>query len=325
MKHSDIRNLMADYLEGDLDLDKRALFDAHIDECAECASEINEMRATISLLHMLPQPRVPAGMSQEVMRRIESGETQSIWTEKLKAVFGPLLEPRVLAPISAAVLVLGLVLGTDNFRSQSAETQSYVGSTATVTSPGSVLRLRPVVDAASQPPFMSVQRDTATSPSQMIRLTPRQEMIALSKLLASTSPLGQIRFQVWPEPPLAAGPGYLNSQPPSEFQTVSASPEGPRPLGVGRSRATSSGLKRSRQPSTDEWLLRLEADPGSFAGRLATASLAEQELWVEHLAKRAVEQERLNEVVASLRSSPSRRARLLADDFEAAGRRGGAR
>ena len=46
MNHSDIQNRMADYLEGDLSLSKRALFDAHLDACTECARELSEMRGT---------------------------------------------------------------------------------------------------------------------------------------------------------------------------------------------------------------------------------------------------------------------------------------
>lgn len=308
---------MADYLEGDLELDKRALFDAHIDECAQCASEINEMRGTISLLHRLPEPQVPAGMSREVMRRIRAGESHASWGERLRAIFGPVLEPRILAPASAAVLVLGLVLGTSGFRLQSVDPSSSLGPVMAAASMGS----GGGVDSVNEAGLSLVRQDAPNvSGPRVIRLTPKQEMVAISRLLESTSPLGQIRFQVWPEPPLAAGPSYLNPRSQSEFQTVSVRPDDRRSLGTGESRAALTGLTNSKQPSADEWLARLQEDPGSFASRLATASLAEQELWVAHLAKRAVEQQRLNQVVASLRSSPSRRARLLADDFEAAGR-----
>ena len=277
---------MADYLEGDLELDKRALFDAHIDECAECASEISEMRGTISLLHMLPEPRVPANMSREVMRRIQAGDTQSVWNEKLQAIFGLLLEPRVLAPISAAVLVLGLVIGTNPLRLQYTEAPLQAGSTAAQASVAGVAPVRPGAEATNEPPVIVLsERDSAGPRTRLVRLTPKQEMIALSRLLASTSPLSQIRFQVWPSPPLAAAPRYRNSPPTSEFQTVSAQPEGLRSLGASGAPATSIALNRSGQPSVDEWLARLQDDPGSFAGKLVTTSLAEQELWINHLAK----------------------------------------
>ncbi len=54
MNHADVRNRMADYLEGDLSLDRRAVFDAHLDGCAECRSEMEELRAIPRLLGRLP-------------------------------------------------------------------------------------------------------------------------------------------------------------------------------------------------------------------------------------------------------------------------------
>ena len=110
MKHSEIRKLMPDYLEGDLDLDKRALVDAHLDECAECAFDIDGMRQTLSLLHTLSDPQPPSDLSRRIMQRIEAGETRRGWRERLEGLFGPLLEPRILAPISAGALVLGSIL-----------------------------------------------------------------------------------------------------------------------------------------------------------------------------------------------------------------------
>ena len=35
MNHSDIQARMADYLDGELNLDKRALFDGHLDHCED--------------------------------------------------------------------------------------------------------------------------------------------------------------------------------------------------------------------------------------------------------------------------------------------------
>jgi anti-sigma factor RsiW len=49
VKHSDVQDHMADYLEGDLPLERRALFDAHLDDCEACLSEIREVQRTITL------------------------------------------------------------------------------------------------------------------------------------------------------------------------------------------------------------------------------------------------------------------------------------
>ena len=49
MNHADVKRHLAEYLEGDLALDKRARFDSHLDECRDCAREVDEMRQTIRL------------------------------------------------------------------------------------------------------------------------------------------------------------------------------------------------------------------------------------------------------------------------------------
>ena len=59
MNHAVVTEHLADYLEGDLALDLRALVDAHLDGCPECALEVREMQQTIRLLRALPEPEPP--------------------------------------------------------------------------------------------------------------------------------------------------------------------------------------------------------------------------------------------------------------------------
>ena len=46
MNHADIKRHLADYLEGELPIDQRALVDAHLDACDSCAGEVDEMLQT---------------------------------------------------------------------------------------------------------------------------------------------------------------------------------------------------------------------------------------------------------------------------------------
>ncbi|MCH2187491.1 anti-sigma factor, partial [Myxococcota bacterium] len=116
MNHSDVRNHMADYLEGDLPLGPRALFDAHLDECEECAAEIAQMRRTIGALRGLPDPAPPPMLVHDVMRRIRLGEANPTWVDRVRVFFDLLLSPKVLAPISAAAIAASVVLGTQPLR-----------------------------------------------------------------------------------------------------------------------------------------------------------------------------------------------------------------
>ncbi len=64
MNHAESHSHMADYLEGDLDLTKRALLDAHLDSCEPCSREFAEMRGTITLLRGLPDPEPPPFLAE---------------------------------------------------------------------------------------------------------------------------------------------------------------------------------------------------------------------------------------------------------------------
>ena len=93
MNHSEVNKHLADYLEGDIDLGVRALVDAHLDDCAECAQEVTEMQQTIRLLQMLPEPEQPSMVAANVMRRVRAGETEPGFFERIGRVLGGIFEP----------------------------------------------------------------------------------------------------------------------------------------------------------------------------------------------------------------------------------------
>ena len=112
MNHSEVHDNMADYLEGHLPLERRALFDAHLDDCEECLSEIRDVQRTITLLRSLPEPEVPANFSDSVMRLVRESEASPSWVGTLGEAFRLLVSPRVLVPASVAMIALGIVFGT---------------------------------------------------------------------------------------------------------------------------------------------------------------------------------------------------------------------
>jgi len=101
---------MAEYLEGELELGKRALFDAHIDRCEACRREFVELRETISLLHALPDPEPPPLLVENVMRRVREGEAQASFMNRVRDALTALATPRVAVPATA--LVVGILLAT---------------------------------------------------------------------------------------------------------------------------------------------------------------------------------------------------------------------
>ena len=114
MRHADLRKSLADYLEGDLPLEARALVDAHLDGCHDCAREVEEMRQTVQLLRGLPDPEPPPMITANVMRRIRAGESRPGFFERLGRALGGVLEPGFVLPasaIAAAALVVTVVQG----------------------------------------------------------------------------------------------------------------------------------------------------------------------------------------------------------------------
>ena len=112
MNHADIKKHLADYLEGELPIDERALVDAHLDACDPCAGEVNEMLQTIRLLRTLPEPELPPMIAANVMRRIRTGESQLGFFGRIGRALGGALEPGFVLPasaIAAAALVVTVV------------------------------------------------------------------------------------------------------------------------------------------------------------------------------------------------------------------------
>ena len=106
MNHSQARACLADYLEGDLVLDRRARVDAHLDGCDECSRELAELRSTVALLRGLPDTEAPAHLSDDIMRRVRSGEARPSLIARIGAWAEDLLWPGLAVPVAAAVAAL---------------------------------------------------------------------------------------------------------------------------------------------------------------------------------------------------------------------------
>jgi hypothetical protein len=102
MKHGEVRGRLGSYLEGDLPLQQRALVDAHLDACPNCAQELKELRGAIGLLRALPEVAPPAGFASSVIARIQAGEAEpTLWVRLLDGL-DLMLHSRPLALALAA-------------------------------------------------------------------------------------------------------------------------------------------------------------------------------------------------------------------------------
>lgn len=59
--------LVTDYLDGALDLDVRAKFDAHLLECDGCVNYLEQFRSTISTLGRIPPDQLDDGFRTRLL------------------------------------------------------------------------------------------------------------------------------------------------------------------------------------------------------------------------------------------------------------------
>jgi anti-sigma factor RsiW len=104
--HSEIRARLSEYLERDLTIEERARIGAHLERCTDCDRELNELRETVSLLRRLPEPTLPAGISEAVMLRIARGEGREA---RVRSLLRRAAQPRFAAPLAAGLAGLFLL------------------------------------------------------------------------------------------------------------------------------------------------------------------------------------------------------------------------
>ena len=110
MNHPEVRRRMGEYLQGDLSLAQRALFDAHLDGCPECAADLRALRETVQLLRDLPTPEVPIHLADRVVARIADGEGGARWWDAPLAFWDWIDPARYLPPLAGAALTAAVVI-----------------------------------------------------------------------------------------------------------------------------------------------------------------------------------------------------------------------
>lgn len=100
MKHSEFRARLSEYLERELIPEERSRVERHLESCPDCARELRELRATVSLLRRLPEPGHPPGLADAVMAQIALEASRPA---SLRSLVRRTAEPRVAALLAAGL------------------------------------------------------------------------------------------------------------------------------------------------------------------------------------------------------------------------------
>lgn len=327
MNHADVKGHLADYLEGELSLDQRALVDAHLDDCSECAREVDEMQRTIRLLRMLPEPVTPPMMAANVMRRIRAGESEPRFFERIGRMFGNALESSFVLPASAlavASLVIAVVQNPDLFSNVNLAGLTGISTASNADSEAAIeLPFVGSLERSNQPrgpmPVARVGRGEAYVPFtiQIGGMFPRQQAVSgvgRAPRVLETRATNVAENQTGPTFQIA--PGAIVS-----LEDFGRHQGGARQASqvqgyVQGSSASDFGSSSGGDPR-DEWIARALQNPVDFARYIGSRNLAEQELWVSRLADRAQTRGLMTDLVRALRQSGDSTAAWVADDFAA--------
>ena len=347
MNHGDVKKHLADYLEGDLGLDDRAVVDAHLERCEECLSEVKAMQQTIRLLQMLPEPEPPPMIAANVMRRIRAGESRPGLLARFLRGLGSVFEPSFVLPasaVAAAALVVVVVqepsrpdlqglMPPPNFaavrtaRVPGLEAAEAIGSTvvANIAEAGAAgLALNPAESSRA------AHLPTAPRRIELVPSASRGSRYA-DPILAPPIPRSFVPDNFGSNL-MSASQARPTASPATVFlrdrmgravraQAVSQQRVSDRSGGLSRPMRTmtgNAGVSRSTgEDPRDAWIARALDDPAGFARFLAEKTLVEQELWVSRLSQRAEARGLLGELVQSLEQCGDKTASWLAEDFSA--------
>jgi len=67
----ELTEVVTDYLEGRMGFADRLRFQLHLGLCRHCRAYLRQMKATARTLGKLPEPTLPPGLRDELLRRFE--------------------------------------------------------------------------------------------------------------------------------------------------------------------------------------------------------------------------------------------------------------
>ncbi len=308
MNHQEVRKRMGEYLQGDLTLSQRALFDAHLDGCEACSGELRGLRDTVGLLRELPGPEVPPHLANRVIARIQDGEGRERWWDGLAAFWDTIDPARYLPPLAGAALTTAVVIV--GVRDLGWEIPGLSAPEPTGAEVASVLRADEAArsdagrsDAAAVRRF--AQAPAAAAPAER-RLAPDRSP---NTVVSLPSESGRVRVE----------PNRVRVEPNRVRVEFGDAPLRliQRPLGASAADGPGVASLAEALSPDDHLALALEA-PVGFLERFHAVAPDGRDAWLQAVVDRARERGQAAEVAAALRATGGDEAHAVAIHFEAA-------
>jgi hypothetical protein len=276
------------YLEGELAPKDRRVVELHLASCETCSQALRELRTTVELLRLVPEPLAPAELGRAVMERVAAREHQPLaqWRARLAAALGSPLPTALGALAATALVVLTLRVvpsGAPPVRSSLAP--GILREGARIAEPRAPAL--DLVDRASHPPLRAASVRAATPPGLPAPFRLRTER-------SGGMGVG------------AAAPGGSEILPPR--------PALARCQGFGRGTLESAGF--DCRPWLAGMLTLAQFDPQEFLGEVGLLPQDERDAWLGELVGFAARSGLATRVVAGLRSFVDPGSALLAERFE---------
>ncbi len=107
MIHAWLKRRLSEYLDGALEGRAKRRLERHLERCAECRSELAELRGTVLLLRTLAAEEEPSEfLATRVIARIEAGDAAPNLADRLRATLGVLASGAWTPALGAAAVVV---------------------------------------------------------------------------------------------------------------------------------------------------------------------------------------------------------------------------
>lgn len=235
--HEEVQDMAPGYVLGVLDRDERRVFEAHLEECAECAAEVRSLLGAVdALARSVPQRTPPADLRERVLSSVR-GETSGS-SRGLSGATNPWRNRRVWLPVATSVLI---ALGAGIYGSHlHVETRlAALSERANANEREIAAARRAAMDARSAVEILAapdvirfdLKGEGAATDARARALWTRQHGLVFAGTSMPAPPPGR-RYQVWLISANAVFSAGILPEPPGGLVVFGNPPDIAQPLGV---------------------------------------------------------------------------------------------